>query len=84
MRPNPPADELSAVNVMGMSASHDQCGVPGSNGLNTLLVGITMLQAIKLPDEQKWAIRKNLLQPDALKQFPHDGHVPTSPRGSVH
>jgi hypothetical protein len=29
------------------------------------------LQAIKLPEEQRWAIRKNLLQPEALEQFRH-------------
>lgn len=29
-------------------------------------------QAIKLSDRLKWAIRENLLRPDALQQLPHD------------
>ena len=44
--------------------------------------GNLLLQAIKLPDEQKRAIRKNLLQPEALEQLLHDANATTSPSGS--
>ena len=41
-----------------------------------------VLQAIKLPDEQQRAIRKNLLQPEALEQFGHAVTKATALSGS--
>ena len=41
-----------------------------------------LLQAIKLPDEQRRAIRKNLLQPEALEQLLRGANAPTGPSGS--
>jgi protein tyrosine/serine phosphatase len=40
------------------------------------------LKAIKLPDEQQRAIRKNLLQPEALEQFCHAANKATALSGS--